>query len=762
MITRALAPVLVSLCVVLFAAAASAQSLTAADAGELQALLERAREAGARVVVIEVAPGVLGADPENVAGQPGEMAQIQARALAARAELGAILAESPEFFGRVFDKIQSHDPAGALSWPLVAAAWVAVFLLVGLGAERLFHLWGRPHFQYLFNSQPRNDAEKIAYLLLRGFMQFVGLAIQIGVALLILLALDTGQQHVRATGLTVIAAVGFLRALTIFFGNLLAVDTPSHRLLNLSDAEAKRFHGSLLAVLAITTVTAGLCEWMDALGLNRNAHLLSLLGSTFLSTVLLVVLVGSQRRAVANMILGFGPREEKGLFLRFVASTWHIMATVYLVLAWTATATRLVLDLPNALGLVVMPILIVFGALTLNALTLLAIEWIFTARKMPADKLAGERPGGHGESIAPELEGSADQEAEPTGVGGSFKALFQHAAGMLIVIFALWMILDLWGAGLAAKGSSFHGLTQILIIIALSYLGFQAVKITIDRKIEAEGGIEEPEPGEEGGASAASRVATLLPLLRNFLLIVISVISGMVVLSEMGVDIAPLFAGAGVIGLAIGFGAQTLIRDIFSGAFFLMDDAFRKGEYIDIGSVKGNVEKISIRSMQLRHHKGPLHTVPFGEILHLTNYSRDWVMMKLPLRVTYDTDVEKVRKLIKNLGQELLEDPEIGGDFLQPLKSQGVYQMEDSAMIIRVKFMTRPGDQFVARKMVYSKIRELFEKEGIKFAHREVTVRIADTPGGRALTEEQKEAVAGAVQPLIEEVQQAAGPATDR
>jgi len=146
----------------------------------------------------------------------------------------------------------------------------------------------------------------------------------------------------------------------------------------------------------------------------------------------------------------------------------------------------------------------------------------------------------------------------------------------------------------------------------------------------------------------------------------------------------------------------------------------------------------------LRHHLGPLHTIPFGEIQVLTNYSRDWVMMKLPLRVTYDTDVEKVRKLIKKLGLALMEDPEIGDNFLQPLKSQGVIEMQDSAMIIRVKFMTKPGDQWVIRKRVFQEIRDLFAAEGIKFAHREVTVRLADDNNVRNLTQAQKAAIAGA------------------
>jgi small-conductance mechanosensitive channel len=128
-------------------------------------------------------------------------------------------------------------------------------------------------------------------------------------------------------------------------------------------------------------------------------------------------------------------------------------------------------------------------------------------------------------------------------------------------------------------------------------------------------------------------------------------------------------------------------------------------------------------------------------------------MMKLPLRLTYDTDVEKVRKLIKNLGQELLEHPTEGHKFLQPLKSQGVYMMEDSAMIIRVKYMTRPGDQWTTRKLVYSSIRELFEKEGIKFAHKEVTVRIPELEGRSAqgLSDAEMRAIGAAARRAVDD-----------
>jgi small-conductance mechanosensitive channel len=193
------------------------------------------------------------------------------------------------------------------------------------------------------------------------------------------------------------------------------------------------------------------------------------------------------------------------------------------------------------------------------------------------------------------------------------------------------------------------------------------------------------------------------------------------------VNIGPLLAGAGVVGLAVGFGSQALVRDIISGAFYLMDDAFRLGEYIDVGDAKGVVEKIGVRSMQLRHHRGSLNIVPYGGIRRLNNQSRDWVIEKLEFRLTYDTDIVKVRKILRRIGQELLQDPEIGPQLLQPLKSQGVMAMEDSAMVVRAKFMAKPESQFLIRREAYQRIKQAFDEAGIKFAHRQVTVFVPST-----------------------------------
>jgi small-conductance mechanosensitive channel len=325
-----------------------------------------------------------------------------------------------------------------------------------------------------------------------------------------------------------------------------------------------------------------------------------------------------------------------------------------------------------------------------------------------------------------------------------FQVVIFRALRILVVIGAFFVLTRMWGIdiGEVARDSVGGWLAGALLDIGatalIAYVLWQIVGIWVDRTLAAE-----KENAEKEGAESdpgGSRLGTLLPLIRSTLQITIAVIAILLVLSGMGIDIGPLLAGAGVIGLAVGFGAQTLVRDIVSGAFFLVDDAFRVGEYIDVGSVKGVVEKISIRSLRLRHHRGLLHTIPFGEISHLTNFSRDWVIMKLEFRVTYDTDVNKVKNLFKKIGKDMLEHETLGGDFLEPFKSQGVKRMEDSAMILGAKFMTRPGHQFTIRKELYTRVQKAFADNDIHFAHRRVTVDLPEgfdtsTPQGKAIAD---------------------------
>jgi moderate conductance mechanosensitive channel len=215
---------------------------------------------------------------------------------------------------------------------------------------------------------------------------------------------------------------------------------------------------------------------------------------------------------------------------------------------------------------------------------------------------------------------------------------------------------------------------------------------------------------------------TLLPILRNVVLIVLVTMAVLMALSALGVEIGPLIAGAGVVGVAIGFGAQTLVKDIISGMFFLLDDAFRVGEYVQSGSYKGTVESFSLRSVKLRHHRGPLYTVPFGELGAIENMSRDWVIDKVTVNVTYDTDLNQAKKIIKQVGAELAQDPEFAPQIIETLKMQGVEQFGDFAIQLRMKMMTKPGEQFVIRRRAYAMIKKAFDANGIKFAFPTVQV----------------------------------------
>jgi small-conductance mechanosensitive channel len=212
------------------------------------------------------------------------------------------------------------------------------------------------------------------------------------------------------------------------------------------------------------------------------------------------------------------------------------------------------------------------------------------------------------------------------------------------------------------------------------------------------------------------------------------------------VNIGPLLAGAGVVGLAVGFGAQTLVKDLISGLFFLLDDAFRVGEYIEVAGFGGQVERINTRSLSLRTPLGAVHTIPFGGIDAVANYSRDWAIVKMEFRVTYDTDIAKVKKIFRRIGEDLMKDPELASGFIQPFKYQGVKAMEETGILLRGKFMAVPGTQFQIRKQVFERVQRAFAEEGIKFAQRRVQV---DLPPGLEVDEGTRASLANAAAAAI-------------
>jgi moderate conductance mechanosensitive channel len=322
--------------------------------------------------------------------------------------------------------------------------------------------------------------------------------------------------------------------------------------------------------------------------------------------------------------------------------------------------------------------------------------------------------------------------ASPGSVEGKDKPLamlVERTAQALVILGALAFLAQRWGVdsmhammaaeepGAMALRAALRIVLTLIVVDLLWHLGRGLIDHHLTRSTASMSAMD---------VTRQARMRTLLPLFRNAYFVTLATVAVLVVLSALGIDIGPLLAGAGVIGLAIGFGAQTLVKDIVSGVFFLLEDAFRIGEYVEIGNLKGTVEAISIRSLKLRHQRGALQTVPFGEARAMTNLSRDWVVMKLEFRVPFDTDVDQVKKIVKKIGAEIAADPALGPHLLDAPKSQGVRQIEEFNMVVGVKFMARPGEQFMIRRMLYQRILEEFDAAGIHLARRDVVVRSHD------------------------------------
>ena len=758
-ILRAFILVLAFLCL---SAAAFAQDEPATSrTDELSQAIRDAAERGVSVIVIDSEGNLIRSGrpeeppaPAEVLADPGmedasELLKAQTQVQKFRETLSNRLEALPVSLNEVRYILRATSPDGRIMTYVEALVWTLVLLLaamlltVQLYAKRFLRgfVVGR------ILEAPQGYREKMPFLVFRFLMgisvTIVAMIVAYAMSLIILGSTDDISMQFTFTAIYV--AFFLSRTVSDMWRMILSPFLSQYRIPHFSDRDAKKLYYWASTLATIDVIAIVFSTWIHDFGLNYNVYAILYGAITLFAAVLNVLMVLFNRRAITLAICNGQPREQLPWVVRAVAVAWAPLIIGYVIFGWFELAFDLVLEQSQSIPMiagaygVMMSIIIVYGGI--NYLIERYFDRSIARNRMNADMEARDAEEDQREPMP-------ERPAITT-----YEQLARRVAGILAFVAGSYALLRIWDPGNTVMSESFIGRgLDVVTIIFIGYIVYNFFRIWIDSRIAEEGGPAEAvgEPGDEGGGASVSRLGTLLPLFRGAILAVVVVSIVLIVLLELGINVSPLFAGAGVVGLAVGFGAQTLVRDIFSGAFFLIDDAFRKGEYIDIGEVKGTVEKISVRSFQLRHHLGALNTIPFGEIKVLTNYSRDWVMMKLPLRVTYDTDVEKVRKLIKKLGQQLLEDPVIGENFLQPLKSQGVIEMQDSAMIIRVKFMTKPGDQWLVRKKVYEEIRELFAREGIRFAHREVTVRLADSRT-EDLSPQQREAITGAVQATIDE-----------
>jgi len=684
---------------------------------QLRAALATLNDENARELLLaaldQLALNMAEGAPDGTAptGMAGVLQQLETVFVMAPSRLKAVIAGSaalPTELGRVFERMTDGKGSGRLMLLLIG---IVATLVAGYGLEKILRRTAI-NFGDVVAIPKIGGFEKFGAVLLAVMPSLLGImAFTLASALLLLMFFGAGEPVRHLYG-PILTAVVLGRFLMLALEVCIAPRQKRLRLLPLEDETAQALYASLSGILWVLVVFFVLSKWFQRVGGATDSFLLvNIIGGT-LFMLLLGGLVFRYRTRVALYFQGdrTANTNRSGWLARQFATHWHILALAYLFWVWFASASRVLIYGPVVSEAFLRSLLVVplFFALDRMVQALLpAILW----------------------SAGTDVSAEEDDEALPVRMRRSKLSLVRNAARSILFLVLFVWILDGFNIKLPFIAKIAGGGFDIMITVALALVAWRWLNAYIVRKLAetAPDPSETKDEDEEFAGVILDRSHTLLPMLRKFIGTVLLIMVVMIALSSLGVDIGPLLAGAGVVGLAIGFGAQKLVSDVFSGFFFLMDDAFRVGEYIQAGGVSGTVEAITLRNAMIRHHRGTLQIVPYSDMGAINNSMRGGLVIKFNIDLPYDTDIETVRKVVKKIGKKMLLDPEYRDAFIQPVKSQGVNKVGDSVMSFRVKFTAKPGKQFVIRREAFRLIKEALEKNGIYLAHRRVIVEIPET-----------------------------------
>ncbi len=273
--------------------------------------------------------------------------------------------------------------------------------------------------------------------------------------------------------------------------------------------------------------------------------------------------------------------------------------------------------------------------------------------------------------------------------------------------------------------SLLKGILHIVLIIILTWIALRLTKRISDRLIHL---IIRQKEDEE----FQKRTKTLGSVVRYAIIFVILTISGITLLRELGIDIGPILATAGIGGLAIGFGAQSLVKDIISGFFILLQDQMRVGDVVEIGSKGGVVEKISLKTTVLRDLAGNVHYIPNGQIDMVTNMTKEYSRYVFDIGVAYREDVDEIMRIIKEIDEEMRSDPEFKDDIIEPIEVLGVDRFANSAVIIKARTTTLPIKQWRVAREFNRRIKKRFDELKIEIPFPHLTLYMGEGKDGKA------------------------------
>ncbi|MBS9720967.1 mechanosensitive ion channel [Tianweitania sp. BSSL-BM11] len=542
----------------------------------------------------------------------------------------------------------------------------------------------------------------------RAFGMFFGLLLRMGAVIaawaagyavsLYLLGGSHGRMTINHTLLlNAFLAVETCRVVLLV---LLQPHSPRLRFIRMSDTTAAYWYFWVARIIGLAGYTFMFFAPVLAATVSPNAaqalRILVMLTTLIIGIVIVLQNKDNVRRAMMHRV-SEGHNDVLAKTLAFVGTYWHIIAIIYLVAIFVLWLANPEDALPFVLGATIQSIVSV-------AIGLLIIAFI--SRFMRAGIWLPEDV----KERLPLLE--ARLHAFVPRVMQAVRTVV--LIGILIAIAQAWGLIDFLGWAASETGQRLTGsVISALIILLVGFVIYLAVSSWVEYRLNP-----------NFGTIPTARERTLLSLFRNAFTVALTVFVVMLALAQIGINIAPLLAGAGVLGLAIGFGAQKFVQDIITGVFIQLENIMNEGDVVEAGGKSGVVEKLTIRSVSIRSLDGTLHLIPFSSVDMVSNSMKGFSYHLAEIGVAYDSDIDTVRLAMNEAFEELMQT-DFSASIIEPLDIQGITLFGDSAITVRGRIKTLPGSQWAIGRRYNEAIKTAFERHGIEIPFPQVTYHAA-------------------------------------
>ena len=615
------------------------------------------------------------------AALPGQLDAIGGEILAA----APILAQAPSI--GAWAERQVEDPALRQRWIDISSK-LALILVAGLIADLITRYLLRRLARFL---HARESESLPAQLLLLALGMIVELLPVLAFAAAAFFVTPLTEPAVRTRGVAEV-----LIAATVWARGFLAIArvvllSPRAQLLYPLGEETRAYLYIWMRRFAYCGAygyAISVCTWyFNAPGAIDGLVMRS---AVLVLAVLAIIFVLQNRAPVAEWLRG--DDRADGIRLRALrgrlSESWHVLAIAYVV----GTFGVYVLNAENGFTILLrataLSLVVISGAAILARLSRRLLRQSFAVSPEFKERF-------------PRLEPRANR----------YTALIAGTATAVIYVLAAAALLEAWGIAAftwlvdLAQQPGAHSVIALAIVLIGGIVLWEFFSAMIERKLA---GIDH---------AGRSRARTVLPLLRSTVLVILIIIAALMILSQIGINIAPLLAGAGIAGIAVGFGAQALVKDVITGFFMLLEDTFAVGDRVDVGGGHvGVIEAVSIRNFRLRDIQGIVHTVPFSAITTVLNMSRDFAYVVCDAGVVYREDPDRVIEVMREAGKELAAEPRWSLYVMAPLEILGVERFTDTAMIIRARIKAAPPSQLEMGREFNRVLKKAFDRAGIEMA----------------------------------------------